>query len=222
MLRQIFHKQPHLTRHAFARTFFGPPPTKTAGKIHLQIIEKAKRKLVAHGEENVQCTATTTLAAGCFWGVELAFQRVPGVTRTAVGYTAGHDPSPTYQKICTGASGHAEAVQLDFDPNVVSFEELLTIFWDVHDGTQLNKQGNDHGTQYRSGIYWHTTEQRDQATKQFELVSETLMSRINAPLVTEIEPLQVFHDAEMEHQQYLEKGGQNARKTCNDPIRCYG
>jgi peptide-methionine (S)-S-oxide reductase len=210
-----------LTHKLLRRAFFGPPPTKTAGPAHLKVLENAKRRQ-EELKGIVNGNSTATLAAGCFWGVELAFQRVPGITRTAVGYTAGHDPAPTYQKICTGSTGHVEAVEIDFDPNIVSFKELLTIFWDIHDGTQLNKQGNDHGTQYRSGIYWHSIEQRDQALQMHDTVSKHLMETIGLPLVTEIEKVENFFNAEVEHQQYLEKGGQNSTKMCSDPIRCYG
>jgi methionine-S-sulfoxide reductase len=208
-----------LARRSFIS--FAGPPTKTAGPLHLKVLKDAQERMETVGK-SIDGTSTATISCGCFWGPELAFQRVPGVTRTAVGYTSGHDPLPTYNKVCSGSSGHTEAVQVDFDPRVVTFEELLVVFWDIHDGTQLNRQGNDVGTQYRSGIYWHTVEQKNEADAMHANISEQLMERIGAPLATEIVKLDTFHDAEKEHQQYLERGGQRPIKMCTDPIRCYG
>ena len=215
----LLHTRKILSRHT--RSFFSAgPPSKTVSPLHQQILEKTKSRFET--VLNPVGTSTATIAAGCFWGPELIMQRIPGVTRTAVGYTGGNDANPTYAKICTGTSGHAEAVQIDFDPRVVTYEELLTIFWDSHDGTQLNRQGNDHGTQYRSGVYWHTMAQKNEAEKMHATISEQLMETVGMPLATEIVKLDTFHDAEVEHQQYLDKGGQSAKKMCNDPIRCYG
>ena len=211
-----------LLSHSLRRTFFGPP-TKTAGPLHIKVLEQSKHRFDDLGvSSSVIGTSTATIAAGCFWGIELAYQRVPGITRTAVGYTAGHDPSPTYEKVCTGTSGHTEAVQLTFDPRVVTFEDLLVIFWDIHDGTQLNRQGGDVGTQYRSGIYWHDMEQRDQAERMHKTISSQLMETIGMPLATEIVKCETFFNAEEQHQKYLERGGQDAKKMCRNPIRCYG
>ena len=159
-----------------------------------------------------------TFAAGCFWGVELNFQRLPGVLSTRVGYTNGATLDPTYRQVCSGTTGHAEAVDIEFDPSVISYDALLTKFWSIHDPTTLNRQKNDYGTQYRSGIYYHSAEQKEQA----------LTSRTNASanfkneIVTEIAPAAIFYPAEDYHQQYLEKGGQCASKGCSDRIRCYG
>ena len=206
----------------FHRTYFASTrPTQKSSPVYNKIVQTAKRRQ-QQLETSVNGTETAVLAAGCFWGVELAFQRIPGITKTAVGYTAGHDPAPTYEKICTGSSGHTEAVSIQFDPTVVSYTEILQVFWDIHDGTQLNRQGNDHGTQYRSGIYWETEAQREQAEDLLEATSTILMERVNMPLVTEIEKLDRFHPAEPQHQQYLQKGGQSAEKMCSNPIRCYG
>jgi peptide-methionine (S)-S-oxide reductase len=139
-----------------------------------------------------------TFAAGCFWGVEAAFQQVPGVTSTAVGYSGGHVPNPTYQDVCSGRTGHAESVQVEYDPARVSYAQLLDVFWENHDPTQLNRQGPDVGEQYRSAIFFHTPEQ--------EARSEA-SGRFRRPIVTEITPASVFYRAEDYHQRYLEKRG---------------
>lgn len=149
--------------------------------------------------------AQATFAAGCFWGVELAFQKLKGVTGTRVGYTQGETENPNYQMVCTGRTGHAEAVLVDYDPNVISYDELLDVFWKKHDPTQLNRQGPDVGTQYRSGIYVHTEEQRDAAIKSRDQLAQS--GRYRQPVVTEIKPAAVFYDAEEYHQRYLEKRG---------------
>ncbi|KAK4788597.1 hypothetical protein SAY86_019916 [Trapa natans] len=161
--------------------------------------------------------------AGCFWGVELAFQRVPGVTKTEVGYTQGFLHNPTYEDVCTGTTNHSEVVRVQYDPKECSFEALLDAFWARHDPTTLNRQGNDVGTQYRSGIYFYTPDQESEAIASLERQQKL----INRKIVTEILPAKKFYRAEEYHQQYLEKGGrfgfkQSATKGCNDPIRCYG
>ncbi|XP_004146896.2 peptide methionine sulfoxide reductase A1 [Cucumis sativus] len=161
--------------------------------------------------------------AGCFWGVELGFQRVPGVTKTEVGYTQGHVHNPTYEDVCTGQTYHSEVVRVQYDPKECSYESLLDAFWARHDPTTVNRQGNDVGTQYRSGIYFYTPEQEKAARESMERHQKTL----NRKIVTEILPAKKFYRAEEYHQQYLEKGGrfgfkQSASKGCNDPIRCYG
>ncbi|RHY13622.1 hypothetical protein DYB25_003397 [Aphanomyces astaci] len=170
-----------------------------------------------------------TFAAGCFWGVELHFQRVPGVLDTRVGYTNGHTLNPTYKDICRGDTGHAEAVQVTFDSAIVPYKDLLEKFWSIHDPTTLNRQKNDVGTQYRSGIYYHNDEQKalaeaSKATQQTHLHATALLPRIisSRDIVTEIEPAGVFYPAEDYHQQYLQKGGQCAKKGTTDSIRCYG
>ncbi|KAH7537776.1 peptide methionine sulfoxide reductase A1 [Ziziphus jujuba] len=161
--------------------------------------------------------------AGCFWGVELAFQRVPGVTKTEVGYTQGFLHNPTYEDVCSGTSNHSEVVRVQYDPKECSYETLLDAFWARHDPTTLNRQGNDVGTQYRSGIYFYTPEQEKAAKESMERQQKLL----NRKIVTEILPAKKFYRAEEYHQQYLEKGGrfgfkQSSQKGCNDPIRCYG
>merc|ERR1712151_235056 len=139
-----------------------------------------------------------TFAAGCFWGVELRFQRIPGVDKTAVGYIQGEVDNPTYEMICTGMSGHTEAVQMTYDPSVVSFAELCDVFYAGHNPRQKNGRGGDIGTQYRSGIYVHDEEQRR--------VAEEKKAGVEGA-VTEIETAATFWPAEVYHQQYLEKGG---------------
>ncbi|KAJ4706519.1 Peptide methionine sulfoxide reductase [Melia azedarach] len=161
--------------------------------------------------------------AGCFWGVELAFQRVAGVTKTEVGYSQGFMPNPSYEDVCTGTTNHNEVVRVQYDPKECSFETLLDAFWAKHDPTTLNRQGNDVGAQYRSGIYFYTPEQEKAAKESLERQQKLL----NRKIVTEILPAKKFFRAEEYHQQYLAKGGrfgfkQSAEKGCNDPIRCYG
>ncbi|GMF66020.1 unnamed protein product [Phytophthora lilii] len=162
--------------------------------------------------------SVATFAAGCFWGVQLAFDRVPGVLQTAVGYTQGSVDSPTYRQVCSGRTNHAEAIQITFDEAQVSYDALLRKFWAIHDPTTLNRQKNDRGTQYRSGIYFHSDEQRKAALASRDEHQKTL----SRPIVTEILEAKRFWDAEDYHQKYLEKGGQCADKGCDVPIRCYG
>lgn len=144
-----------------------------------------------------------TFAAGCFWGVEAAFRAVPGVLATAVGYCGGRTRAPTYADVCSGRTGHAEAVTLTYDPDAVDYEALLDEFWRCHDPTQKNRQGPDVGTQYRSAIFCHDNHQL-QAARQ-SLAREQASGRHNGRIVTEIVRLGSFHFAEDEHQQYLEK-----------------
>ncbi len=148
---------------------------------------------------------TATFAAGCFWGVEAAFRQVDGVLSTAVGYSGGTRPDPTYEQVCTGATGHAEVVRVEFDPQRVSYEELLGVFWGAHDPTTLNRQGPDVGTQYRSAIFFHGPEQERAARASLE--AERRSGRHGRPIVTEITPASAFYRAEEYHQQYLEKRG---------------
>jgi peptide-methionine (S)-S-oxide reductase len=148
-------------------------------------------------------TEKATFGAGCFWGVEIAFRNVPGVVDTAVGYEGGTVANPSYEDVCSHRTGHAEVVEVDFDPEEVSYEELLEAFWNEHDPTQLNRQGPDVGSQYRSVIFFHTPEQERAA-----LESRTrVQARYERPIATEIVPAQVFWRAEDYHQQYLVKRG---------------
>ncbi|GIW81388.1 MAG: peptide methionine sulfoxide reductase MsrA [Gemmatales bacterium] len=147
--------------------------------------------------------AKATFGAGCFWGVEATFRRVKGVTATAVGYEGGTLENPTYEDVCSDATGHAEVVEIDYDPQQVSYEELLDVFWKCHDPTTLNRQGPDVGTQYRSVIFYHTPEQEAAARASLEKAQ----ARFARPIVTQILPAQTFWRAEEYHQQYLEKHG---------------
>ena len=149
--------------------------------------------------------AVATFAAGCFWGIEAAFRRIDGVTSTAVGYTGGHTSDPSYKEVCSDTTGHAEAVQIEFDPARVSYQQLLDVFWNIHDPTQVNRQGPDVGSQYRSAVFFHDTEQEAAARdSKARLEGE---KRFNATIATEIVPAQTFHMAEDYHQQYFEKQG---------------
>ena len=147
--------------------------------------------------------AIATFAAGCFWGIEAAYRRIEGVTSTAVGYTGGQTSDPTYKEVCSGQTGHAEAVQVAFDPARVSYEQLLEVFWNLHDPTQVNRQGPDVGTQYRTAVFYHDAEQQAAATaSKAKLETE---NRFGAPIATEIVPAASFFLAEDYHQQYFEK-----------------
>jgi len=159
-----------------------------------------------------------TFAGGCFWGPELHYQRIPGVVATCIGYTQGAVERPTYEQVCSGSTGHTEAIQLLYDPAVVSYGRLLNKLYNTIDPTLKNRVGNDRGTQYRHGVYYHTDEQRCAATS---FIDET-QAQYSDPIVTEIMPAAVFWPAENYHQRYLEKGGQSAEKECEEVVRCYG
>ena len=144
-----------------------------------------------------------TFGAGCFWHVEELFSKVKGVTSTAVGYTGGHLENPTYEDVCTDKTGHAEAVQVEYDPNQVSFDDLLKIFWENHDPTTPNRQGPDIGIQYRSAIFFHDLEQEKTAINSKEKLEKS--NRFNRDIVTQIIPAKTFYRAEEYHQRYFEK-----------------
>ncbi len=146
-----------------------------------------------------------TFGAGCFWGVEAAFRKIKGVTATSVGYTGGSLDSPTYEDVCTGRTGHAEVVEVEYDPSQVSYDELLAVFWDIHDPTTLNRQGPDVGTQYRSVLFFHIAEQEAAANKSKEKIQSS--GRFTRDIVTEVTPASQYYKAEDYHQQYLEKRG---------------
>jgi peptide-methionine (S)-S-oxide reductase len=146
-----------------------------------------------------------TFAAGCFWGVEDAFRQVPGVTSTTVGYTGGSTKNPTYKEVCTDRTGHAEAVEVEFDPTQVSYDQLLNLFWEIHDPTTPNRQGPDIGRQYRSAIFCHGLEQEAAARASKTALENS--RKFRRPIVTEIAPAPEFYRAEDYHQQYFEKSG---------------
>jgi peptide-methionine (S)-S-oxide reductase len=149
--------------------------------------------------------AKATFAAGCFWGVEATFRQLPGVISTRVGYSGGKSANPTYEEVCTDRTGHAEAVEVEYDPAKLSYDKLLEVFWENHDPTQLNRQGPDHGTQYRTAIFFHTPEQETEAKASKEKLETS--GRLRKPIVTQIVPAVTFYEAEDYHQQYLEKRG---------------
>lgn len=149
---------------------------------------------------------TATLAGGCFWCLETVFNRLRGVASAVSGYMGGHTPNPTYQAVCNGDTGHAEVVQVRFDPEVIAFRELLDVFFTIHDPTQIDRQGNDAGTQYRSAIFWHTPGQKAEA--EAVIAELNASNRFGAPLVTEVTEASVFHPAEDYHQRYFEQNPQ--------------
>ncbi len=148
-------------------------------------------------------TEIATFGAGCFWGVEAAFRKVKGVMSTSVGYMGGHFPNPCYLDVCARITGHAEVVQVQYDPNIVSYNQLLQVFWSIHDPTSLNRQGPDRGEQYRSVIFYHTSEQ-EKAARQSQLQRQR-SGQYEKDIVTQIKPASDYYLAEEEHQQYFEK-----------------
>lgn len=146
-----------------------------------------------------------TFAAGCFWGVEETFRKTDGVISTRVGYVGGHTENPTYEEVCTDSTGHAEAVEIEFDPAKISYEQLLEVFWNNHNPTTLNRQGPDTGTQYRSAVFYHNDEQKELAEKSKQQLADS--GKWDNDIVTEIVPTATFNEAEEYHQQYLKKRG---------------
>jgi peptide-methionine (S)-S-oxide reductase len=156
--------------------------------------------------------AKATFGAGCFWGVEAAFRQIPGVTKTETGYEGGTLDNPTYEDVCSHTTGHAEVVQVTYDPERVSYDELLEVFWRKHDPTQLNRQGWDVGDNYRSVVFTEDEEQREAAARS----KAHEQARYRKPIVTQIDPAATFYPAEDYHQQYLEKRG---RTTCTVELK---
>ena len=165
------------------------------------------------GENNT--VEIATLGNGCFWCTEAIFQKVPGVLNVESGYSGGDTENPTYKEICTGKTNHAECLNISFDPNVISFEKLLKVFWETHDPTTLNRQGNDSGTQYRSIIFYHNNEQQETAQKIIEALNKS--GAFKNPVVTVIEPFQKFYKAENYHQDYYNQN--TAAPYCQFVIR---
>ena len=146
---------------------------------------------------------TATLAGGCFWCLEAVYDEIEGVEEVASGYAGGSTPHPTYEQVCTGNTGHAEVVQIKFDPSVISFDDILDVFFTIHDPTTLNRQGNDVGTQYRSAIFYHSPEQEQTARKK---IAELEAARLwDEPIVTEVVPITAFYPAEEYHQEYFSR-----------------
>ena len=152
-------------------------------------------------------------------GTELHYQRIPGVLATCVGYTQGYVNKPNYEQVCSGTTQHTEGIQLLFDPEICSYERLVTQLFNTINPTLLNRVGNDSGTQYRHGIYYHTKEQQDIASSVFQSIQAKYDPK---EVVTELLPAKVFWPAENYHQRYLQKGGQSAEKNCEEKVRCYG
>ncbi len=157
---------------------------------------------------NENNTELATFGAGCFWGVEASFRQIQGVKATAVGYEGGTLDHPTYKAVCTDRTGHAEVVQVEFDPAVVSFDELLDVFWANHNPTQVNRQGPDFGTQYRSVVFYHSDAQKETAEASKKKLDAS--GKFKQPIATQIVPTETFYIAEDYHQQYLEKRGQTS------------
>jgi peptide-methionine (S)-S-oxide reductase len=158
---------------------------------------------MAHGERGNAAARLATLGAGCFWGVEYVYRRVPGVLDVQAGYSGGHTQNPSYEEVCSHTTGHAEVVQLEFDPERVTYDQLLEVFWAMHDPTQVDRQGPDIGDQYRSVIFTHDEDQLVAATES----RAKAQARLDRPIATKIEPLQAFYPAEDYHQRYYEKTG---------------
>lgn len=150
-------------------------------------------------------TEKATFGAGCFWGVEVAFRQIPGVLDAAVGYMGGHTDQPTYEEVCSDRTGHAEVVQVEFDPGVVTYDYLLDVFWSSHDPTQLNRQGPDIGRQYRSVVFYHSEAQREAAVASKQRLDAS--GRLQSQVATTIDPATTFWRGEEYHQRYLEKRG---------------
>ena len=156
-------------------------------------------------EQSNPSLALATFAGGCFWGIEAAFRHVHGVAETSVGYMGGHFPNPSYLDVCARITGHAEVVQLQFDPSVIDYNDLLTVFWEIHDPTSLNRQGPDRGEQYRSVIFAHSAEQEAIAHQSKQLLEQS--GRFGKPIVTEVKLASDYYLASDEHQHYFEKKG---------------
>lgn len=164
--------------------------------------------LTTAGDKSENKMEKATFAAGCFWGVEATFRQIDGVTQTNVGYTGGQVADPTYKQVCSDETGHAEAIEIQFDPKIVTYRELLTVFWDNHDPTTLNRQGPDFGSQYRSAVYYHSPTQKEMAEELLSKLADS--GKYSRKIVTEITQAGQFYIAEEYHQQYLEKRGMSS------------
>lgn len=162
--------------------------------------QKGNSKMNANNSLNIKALDTATFAAGCFWCVEAQFKELKGVVNITSGFTGGKVAHPTYKQVCTGTTGHAEACNITYDPSIISYDELLAAFFTVHDPTQLNKQGNDVGTQYRSAIFYHNNEQKKLA--QYYILKLDAAKAYNNKIVTEVSPFGQFYSAEAYHQDY--------------------
>ncbi len=176
-----------------------------AGMAQGESSERQQESAEASQGDAARQTELATFGGGCFWCVEAVFQRLDGVVSVKSGYSGGHVENPTYEQVCSKTTGHAEVVQVEFDPKKISYADLLQVFWATHDPTTLNRQGNDIGPQYRSVIFYHNDSQRETAEKYKKLLDES--GTYHAPIVTAIEPFKNFYPAEDYHQQYFERNG---------------
>ena len=177
--------------------------------------EEIKSTMNAKAEPSTAATDTAVFGNGCFWCTEAIFQQLEGVEKVESGYSGGHVANPTYKEVCTGNTGHAEALRIVYDPKKISYDELLEVFWQTHDPTTLNRQGNDIGTQYRSVIFYQNTEQKQKAEKYKVELDKS--GAFNNPIVTEIAPAQTFYKAEDYHQNYYKENG--SQPYCQFVIR---
>jgi peptide-methionine (S)-S-oxide reductase len=175
---------------------------KTSPNNNTPATTEQKKDMEPLNNPALPATETATFANGCFWCTEAIFEQLDGVISATSGYTAGETKNPTYKEVCSGTTGHAECLQIIYDPAKISFDELLEVFWQTHDPTTLNRQGADVGTQYRSGIFYHNEEQKEKAEKYKAELNKS--GAFNNPIVTEITPFSVFYPAEDYHQQYYE------------------
>lgn len=194
------------TGENFSYGFTAAPVGRKYDKIMVFFLVKTRPGTKAPDDRSKEGTMEkATFAAGCFWGVEEAFRTVPGVIKTTAGYTGGSLADPSYEDVCTDTTGHAEAVQVEFDPARVTFRDLLDVFWRIHDPTTPNRQGPDVGSQYRSAIFFHTPEQKTAALESIKRLRES--GAFGRPIVTEVVESARFYPAEEYHQRYLEKRG---------------
>lgn len=213
-----FDNLPKVKRNQIMKTWLTAVATGTFALFSCaqQQTENKKTKKVNTQMENIAKTDTATFANGCFWCTEAIFEELNGVISAESGYTGGHISNPTYKEVCTGTTGHAECLQIIYDPSKISFDELLEVFWETHDPTTLNRQGADVGTQYRSGIFYHNPEQKEKAEKYKKELDKS--GAFDNPIVTEITAFEKFYPAEDYHQQYFENN-ENANPYCKIVIR---
>lgn len=181
-----------------------PQPTDEVQQASLNPLETNKNKM-----------EVATFGNGCFWCTEAIFQNLKGVEKVVSGYSGGHVDNPTYKQVCTGTTGHAEVIQMEYDPNIITYDELLEVFWKTHDPTTPNRQGNDIGPQYRSAVFYHNEEQKEKAEKYKKELNEA--GAFNAPIVTEITAFEKFYPAEDYHQNYFNLN--DSQPYCNYVIK---